>query len=145
MTATPDIPAVASMLHLSHGASMTMVGLSDELKRGLNLEAFDSVAATIRMDMMEFRSWIISSRTYQRRVSKGGSFSLVESARLYRAAQTWTLAQSIYHDEDKARQFLTSPHAMLEGRRPLQLATESDAGFTAVENVLLGLKYGTAA
>lgn len=144
MQMSTDTQTVASLLCLKKPAEVTPVRLSDEIKQGFSISAFNGLLAATDISAPELRAFITSERSYQRRI-KRGSFSTTESERIYRAAMVWALAEDIYEDKGKARQFLMASHPLLEGRRPLELASDSIAGYEAVEGVLLALKYGTAA
>lgn len=144
MEVSTSAQTIASLLCLRDATEITPVRLSDEIKKGFRISAFNGLRVAIDISAPELRAFITSERSYQRRV-KRGSFSTTESERIYRTAMIWALAEDIYKEKDKARQFLMAPHPLLEGRRPLELASDSIAGYEAVEDVLLALKYGTAA
>ena len=50
----------------------------------------------------------------------------------------------LFRDEAKARRFLTSPHMLLRGQRPIDLA-RTGVGARAVEQTLGRLEFGSAA
>ena len=52
---------------------------------------------------------------------------------------------AIYHDEDKAREFLTRRHPMLKDQKSLDVALESGAGADMVINLLGRGAYGGGA
>lgn len=54
------------------------------------------------------------------------------------------LAIRVWEDEGNAEEFLTTPHPMLDGRTPLQLA-KTPEGYRRVNELLLKLEYGLPA
>ena len=57
---------------------------------------------------------------------------------------TWveTFARDIYRDADRARAFLSRPHAMLVGKRPHDVVLASGADTNVVNNLLGRAAYG---
>ena len=54
------------------------------------------------------------------------------------------LAEEVWESREDARQFLTTPHALLDGERPLDLA-QSELGARRVEELLWRLEYSLPA
>jgi putative toxin-antitoxin system antitoxin component (TIGR02293 family) len=65
----------------------------------------------------------------------------VESERVERLARLMALAEQVWDDVDDARAFLNTPHPLLEGRAPLDVAL-TELGARRVERILLNLEYG---
>jgi putative toxin-antitoxin system antitoxin component (TIGR02293 family) len=61
-----------------------------------------------------------------------------------RLTRVTTFALDVWRSPEAARRFLTQPHMLLRGCVPRELAIESGAGARRVEEILGGLKYGTA-
>jgi len=61
-----------------------------------------------------------------------------------RLASVWTQTIWVWKSEDAARDFLYRKHALLGGRRPVDLVWESEIGAELVRNVLGRLEYGSA-
>jgi len=54
-------------------------------------------------------------------------------------------AREVWGADAEAQRFWTEPHLLLDGRTPLEVATESEAGARHVEQILGRLKFGTPA
>lgn len=63
-----------------------------------------------------------------------------ESARFERLARVMAMAESVWDDHADAQRFMTTPHPLLEGRAPIDVA-ETDLGARRVEDVLAALEY----
>ena len=68
-----------------------------------------------------------------------------ESGRRARAARVWAFAREVWGGDEEARGFMLRPHAILDGRRPLDVALATEPGGQLVEDLLGRLKYGSAA
>lgn len=84
---------------------------------------------------------IIPEATYKRRRQ---SLTAEESGRAERLARIFATAAYVWNSEDDARVFLATPHAMLQGRSPLDVSM-SELGARRVEELLWRLFYGIAA
>jgi putative toxin-antitoxin system antitoxin component (TIGR02293 family) len=85
--------------------------------------------------------YIVSPRTTLLRREREGVLSPEESERLERVARLTALAEHVLESSADAQQFLTSPHPLLDGDAPIDLAA-TDLGARRVENVLWQLEYG---
>jgi putative toxin-antitoxin system antitoxin component (TIGR02293 family) len=63
-----------------------------------------------------------------------------ESARVERVARVMALAESAWESHTDAQRFMTTPHPLLEGRTPIDVA-ETDLGARRVEDILGALEY----
>ena len=63
-----------------------------------------------------------------------------ESERLERVARLTTFAEQVWESDEDAQQFLTTPHPLLDGASPLDLAS-TELGARRVEDLLLKLEY----
>ena len=63
-----------------------------------------------------------------------------ESARFERVARAMAVAESVWEDHADAQRFMTTPHPLLEGRAPIEVA-ETELGARRVEDVLAALEY----
>lgn len=84
---------------------------------------------------------IIPEATYKRRRE---SLSAAESERAERLARIFASAAYVWNSEEDARVFLSTPHAMLQGRSPLDVSM-TELGARRVEELLWRLYYGIAA
>jgi putative toxin-antitoxin system antitoxin component (TIGR02293 family) len=90
-----------------------------------------------------FRDRLVARSTLARR-RRQSRLTLEESERVERVARLWGHAMRLFRDEAKSRRFLTSPHMLLRGRRPIDLA-RTEVGARAVEQALGRLEFGSAA
>lgn len=64
-----------------------------------------------------------------------------ESEKVERLARVIATAEEVWDDQDDARQFLTSPHPLLENERPVDVA-QTELGARRVEELLWQLMHG---
>ncbi len=139
-----NIASYTAVLDLRATRTLTLVDLSERINTGLSLASLQHAQAVIAPGDRGFRDRIVAPSSYKRRRGRN-RLSSAESQRLSRVARIWAAGIDVYDDEDQVRRFIGKPHPLLNNRPPIDLATESDEGCQAVEEVLLGLKYGTAA
>lgn len=84
---------------------------------------------------------IIPEATYKRRRD---SLTAEESGRAERLARIIATAEYVWNSAQDARAFLTTPHSMLQGRKPLDVSL-TELGARRVEELLWRLYYGIAA
>jgi putative toxin-antitoxin system antitoxin component (TIGR02293 family) len=84
---------------------------------------------------------VIPAATFHRR---GEELKPQESERVERLARVIATAEYVWSSADDARAFLSSAHAMLGGRRPIEVAL-TELGARRVENLLWSLFHGLAA
>jgi putative toxin-antitoxin system antitoxin component (TIGR02293 family) len=118
--------------------------LSSAVGKGLSAAAVNRLCRLVAPDDLSFRYRIVPKATLARRLRGAGRLSPEESNRLSRLASVWAFAMDVWKSEEGAQRFLREPHMLLRNRVPRELAIESDVGARAVENILGGLKYGTA-
>jgi putative toxin-antitoxin system antitoxin component (TIGR02293 family) len=71
----------------------------------------------------------------------GRRLNLAGSERTERLARITALAQFAWDDETDVREFMTTPHPMLDGKTPAEMAA-TDLGARQVEDILASLIYG---
>lgn len=84
---------------------------------------------------------IVPEGTFKRRKAR---LTPEESERTERLARVFATALYVLEADEDARQFLHTPHPMLEGRAPLDVAF-SELGAQRVERILWASYYGLAA
>jgi putative toxin-antitoxin system antitoxin component (TIGR02293 family) len=84
---------------------------------------------------------VIPAATYHRR---GDDLKPQESERVERLARVIATAEQVWDNADDARSFLTTGHAMLGGKRPIEAAL-TELGARRVETLLWSLFHGVAA
>jgi putative toxin-antitoxin system antitoxin component (TIGR02293 family) len=84
---------------------------------------------------------IVAEATFKRRRDR---LSAAESERTERLARVYATARYVWDSDDDALTFLHTPHAMLGGEKPLDVAM-TELGARRVETLLWRLFYGIAA
>lgn len=139
-----NIFGYASVLDIQFARTATLVDIGERVSAGLSLASLEHAQSVIAPGDNEFRRRIISTSSLKRRKASN-RLSAAESQRLSRSARVWAAALDVYGDENQVRRFISKPHPLLNNRAPIDVAIESDEGCRATEDVLLGLKHGTAA
>lgn len=135
---------VADVLGLDRRHSISKYDLAQFLSTGLPVASLDRLCRALAPEDKKFPTFLIPRATLKRRrVQK--VLSPEESALLGRLAQVWAMALDVYKSEETARRFLNEPHALLHGKKPIDLARANAFGAAAVEDILGRLKYGSAA
>ena len=138
--AVEDIGAVLGMRRGPKGIEELMAAI----ERGLPRAALDHVLAflgpTPGTRRRELIGKVVSLATYKRR----RTFQPPESEKVARLARVIAFARQVWGEDEAAREFLTTPHSMLSGQRPIDLAF-SELGALRVEHVLSGILHGAAA
>jgi putative toxin-antitoxin system antitoxin component (TIGR02293 family) len=141
-----EIHEMADVLGLDEGRSgYTALRFSQTIACGLPLRSVERVHKIVAPRYRGFSALVIAKQTLVRRRKKGEPLSRTESERLARIARVWSMAKGVYKDDELTRTFLMRPHQLLEGRVPLEVATENEYGTEAVVEILGRLKYGSAA
>ena len=135
---------VAYVLGLSRSGSISKYDLAQRLSAGLRVESLDRLCRAIAPEYKTFPTLLIPRATLKRRRTQK-VLSPKESELLGRLAQVWAMALDVYRDEEMARRFLHEQHALLHGKKPIDLARANAFGAQAVEEILGRLKYGSAA
>lgn len=135
---------VAGVLGLGGETAQTAIGLMTRIEGGLPVKALNRLALKLAPDDAQFKYRLVPKATFERR-KVTHRLSSDEGTRVARLARVWSMAFDVWQNEADAREFLFRPHAMLEDRRPLDLAIQSEIGAELVLDVLGGLKYGSAA
>ena len=119
------------------------LALVSSIEDGLPVAALDRLAELVAPDDARFRFRLVPKATLERRrKSASGRLTSEEGDRLARVAKVFGFALDIYDDADKARAFVTRPHAMLDGRAPLDVALATSPGADLVVNLLGRAAYG---
>ncbi|GAN77822.1 antitoxin Xre/MbcA/ParS toxin-binding domain-containing protein [Acidisphaera rubrifaciens] len=126
--------------------------LMSAVENGLPLAALDRVVRSVAPSDSKFAFRIVARATLARRrkasadatVRGGSRLSAEEGTRLARLAGVWTAALDVWGSEEAARRFMFEPHALLHGRRPVDVVLENELGRPVVEGILGRLKYGSA-
>jgi putative toxin-antitoxin system antitoxin component (TIGR02293 family) len=138
---TPEkIASVMALVPVPHSFAELDARISQGLPKAALKASIEHVCIS-REDRINLLYRIIPEATYKRRRD---SLSAEESGRAERLARVYATAQYVWDSEDDARAFLNTPHAMLQGRSPLDVSL-TELGARRVEELLWRLYYGIAA
>jgi putative toxin-antitoxin system antitoxin component (TIGR02293 family) len=118
--------------------------LEKQVEAGLPKASLSAVARYVYGNSPEavaLMQRVIPSATFHRR---GEELKPQEGERVERLARVIATAEYVWNSADDARVFLSSPHAMLGGKRPIEVAL-TELGARRVENLLWSLFHGAAA
>jgi putative toxin-antitoxin system antitoxin component (TIGR02293 family) len=114
--------------------------LSDAIADGLPRAVVAELAAQAAPDRADLRrnvaALIVSPATYKR----NPRLSPAAGERAERLARITALAQQSLGDANEAREWLSTPHALLAYRTPIETAT-TDLGARLVERILINIEY----
>ena len=141
-----QLATVEHLLGMPPRIGDTRLGLADSITSGLPVTALDHLADEVAPNDTRFKFRVIPKATLDRR-KKSASRRLTseEGDRLARIAKVFSFAMDIYRDKDRAREFLGRPHAMLDGKAPLDVALATGPGADVVINLLGRAAYGGGA
>jgi putative toxin-antitoxin system antitoxin component (TIGR02293 family) len=120
--------------------------LEAEIARGLpvsSLSATIGVITTSAATQEKLREAIVPKNTYKVRLAEN-RFNVEESERLERIARVFATARHVLESDDKARDFLNTPHPELGGKRPIDIAV-TEPGAQQIENILWSIFFGIPA
>jgi len=118
--------------------------LNSAVERGLPKAALRNVARRLFESPGEQRAImhrIVPEATYKRRRDR---LSPAESERTERLARVIAMAEDVFGDRDDARHFLTTPHAEMGGRTPLDVSL-TELGARQAEEIMARIVYGLPA
>lgn len=127
-----DVAARGSPLFLPH-----------LITTGLPVQSIDTLAGFVAPRDAGFKYRLVPKATLERRrQSPSRRLTTEEGDRLARLAKVFSFALEIYKDPERAREFMTRPHAMLDGEQPIEVALATGAGADIVSNLLGRMAYG---
>jgi putative toxin-antitoxin system antitoxin component (TIGR02293 family) len=119
----------------------SLLDLSEAVERGLPKIALRNVARHIYTDASDQRAMmyrIVPEATYKRRHDR---LSHAESERTERLARVVAMAEYVWQNSEQSRRFLTTPHAEIGGRTPLDAAL-TELGARQAEEIMARILYG---
>ncbi len=122
----------------------SMQQLDQQVEAGLPKASLGAVARHVygtSPDAAALMQRVIPSATFHRR---GEDLKAQEGERVERLARVIATAEHVWDSVDDARAFLSTGHAMLGGKRPIEVAL-TELGARRVENLLWSLFHGVAA
>ena len=134
---------IAQLLGL--GRRITSVKqLDDQVSAGLPKASLAAVARHVygaSTDATALMQQVIPAATFHRR---GDVLKPQEGERVERLARVIVTAEQVWDSPEDARVFLSTGHAMLGGKRPIEVAL-TELGARRVEQLLWSLFHGVAA
>ena len=100
----------------------------------------EQIAGTDKAKISSLEWGIVPRTTLERRAEQ---LSPPESERTERVARLFVHARRVLGSDAEAREFLTTPHPLLDGRTPID-AARTDLGTRRTEQILNALEYGLA-
>lgn len=135
--------SVESLLGVAPTVPASLLSLATSIEDGLPVTALDRLADAVAPDDAGFKFRLIPKATLERRRrSPGRRLTGEEGDRLARLAKVFSFALDIYGEPGRVREFLSRPHAMLDGRLPLDVALATGPGADLVVNLLGRAAYG---
>ena len=122
----------------------SLLQLNEAVERGLPKSTLRNVARRVFSDAGDQRAImhrVVSEATYKRRKER---LSPAESERTERLARVVAMAEDVWQDRGQARRFLTTPHAEMGGKTPLDAAL-TELGARQAEEVMARILYGLPA
>lgn len=142
-TGSSDTKRLATLMSLEHAADLTVIAMARLISDGLPPIVLKKLDEKLH-DIVSVKDMVPES-TIRRVVKAKGKLSPDYSERLYDLCRVVDTVALIYRgDNDKMRQFLTMPHPLLEGEKPLDLARLNSAGADIVIDLLHGADAGVA-
>lgn len=119
------------------------LALAYSVEAGFPVSALDKFAGELcPNDVRRFTYRVVPKPTLERRRRDKKPLTAEESDRLARIAKVFAFAVEIFHDKEKAREFLSRPHMMLDSKVPLDVALATGPGADVVMNLLGRAGYG---
>ncbi|HUK19115.1 MAG TPA: antitoxin Xre/MbcA/ParS toxin-binding domain-containing protein [Bryobacteraceae bacterium] len=118
--------------------------LASAVEHGLPKATLRNVARRVFEDAGDQRAImqrVVPEATYKRRRDR---LSPAESERTERLARVIAMAEDVWEDRQEARRFLTTPHAEMGGRTPLDAAL-TELGARQAEEIMARIVYGLPA
>lgn len=135
--------SIETLLGINAGRSASPLTLAYSIESGLPVAALDRLADVVAPGDARFKFRLISKATLERRrKSPSKRLTSEEGDRLVRVAKVFSFALDIYKAPETARKFLGRPHAMLDGKPPLDVALATGPGADLVINLLGQAAYG---
>lgn len=142
-TAVVEPSKIAQVLGL-RGKVTSIEQLDQQIEAGLPKASLGAVARHVygtSPDAAALMQRVIPSATFHRR---GEDLKPQEGERVERLARVIATAEQVWDSVDDARVFLSTGHAMLGDKRPIEVAL-TELGARRVENLLWSLFHGVAA
>ena len=139
----PETTRLADLLSLDYEADLTVIAMAKLINEGLAPSALRKLADRVH-DIVSVKD-IVPESTLRRLIKSKARLSADYSERLYDVCRVLdSVALTYKGDNDKIRHFLTMPHPLLEGEKPLNLARLNSAGADIVIDLMQSADAGVA-
>ena len=132
--------SIAEILGL--GSSVRTVSeLESAVSAGLPKRALERLSARLYKDRRSASAYkfkVVPQATWKRRTKR---LSVEESERTERLARVLAAAEYVWDDQERAREWMSTPHRELDGKTPLETA-RTELGARRVEDLLNKLFFG---
>jgi putative toxin-antitoxin system antitoxin component (TIGR02293 family) len=136
---------IAVILNMPKPEQVTDLKLDEAINKGLHLKAYESLLNSIRDPQSEWSPPIVSAATYQRAKRERGRLKPAASGQVYEFARIVDSARQVLgKNVEGLRRFFTTPNALLDGRKPIDVILSSPAGADAVHRILNEARAGVA-
>lgn len=138
--------SVEALLGVEAGMGACRLAFASLIEQGLPVTALDRLADSVAPDDAQFKFRLIPKATLaRRRKSPSKRLTCAEGNRLARLAKVFGFALDIYKEAERAREFLSRAHPMLDNKAPLDVALATSPGADLVVNLLGRAAYGGSA
>lgn len=138
--------SVETLLGVRPHGGESRLALARSIQKGLPVSTIERLADMVAPDDRSFKWQLIAKATLERRKkSPSKLLTSEEGDRVARLAKVYSFALDIYKEPARAREFLSRPHAMLDGETPLNVAIGTGPGADVVINLLGRAAYGGGA
>jgi putative toxin-antitoxin system antitoxin component (TIGR02293 family) len=132
--------SIAEILGL--GSSVRTVSeLESAVSAGLPKRALERLSSRLYSDRRSASAYkfkVVPQATWKRRTKR---LSVEESERTERLARVLAAAEYVWDDQERAREWMSTPHRELSGKTPLETA-RTELGARIVEDLLNKLFFG---
>ncbi len=118
----------------------SMADIADAVESGLPKQSLERVVERAGFQgpaRLKLMHRVVPAATFKRR----HRLKLVESEKTERLARVIALAELLWDDADEAKRFLTTPHAELGRKRPIE-AGLTELGARQVEDIVMRALHG---
>lgn len=123
---------------------LIQTGLEKNAFRAHTVNEFLEHAITEAAARSALRPWLVTDRSWKRRVSEKSPLSAAELDRLADVGEVVREARRIWGELDAAERFLTRPHPRLRGGKPIEVAA-TEGGAQAVRELMSRIEEGAPA
>lgn len=134
---------IGLLLGLKEAPRLNDIGLANQIAQGLRVASAEALGTVLGRASVV--GPLIPEATLRRAKKSRKALSREMSERLYEISRVLDVVGRTYHgDSDAISNFLNTPHGLLDGRTPLEMARSSSAGAEAVINLLRRADAGFA-